>query len=36
MVGQIEHLWLTPFLGVAETNSFIERQLRAKPARSRK
>jgi AcrR family transcriptional regulator len=36
MVGQIEHLWLTPFLGVAETNSFIDRQLRSKPARSRK
>jgi AcrR family transcriptional regulator len=36
MLGQIEHLWLTPFLGVSETNSFIDRQLRRKRVRARK
>jgi AcrR family transcriptional regulator len=35
MLGQIEHLWLTPFLGVAEADAFIERQQRASKARKR-
>jgi AcrR family transcriptional regulator len=35
MLGQIEHLWLTPFLGAREADAFIERQQRAAKARRR-
>jgi AcrR family transcriptional regulator len=34
LLGDIAHLWLTPFLGTAQTDAFIEQQLRpAKPGR---
>lgn len=37
MLGQIAHLWLAPFLGVAEADAFIDSQMRpAKAPRSRK
>ena len=37
MLGQIAHLWLSPFLGAAETDAFIDSQTHpAKRSRSRK
>jgi len=37
MLGQIAHLWLSPFLGVAETDAFIYSQTQpARRSRSRK
>ena len=35
MLGQIAHLWLTPFLGVQESDAFIDARLRGGPARRR-
>ncbi len=35
MLPHVAHLWLSPFLGVAESDAFIERQLSASEARER-
>jgi hypothetical protein len=34
MFPYIAHIWLTPFLGVKQSDAFIERKMRAKPARA--
>ena len=36
MLPQISHIWLTPFLGPADSDAFIEKRLKAKPAAKRK
>jgi AcrR family transcriptional regulator len=35
MFPYIAHIWLTPFLGVRQSDAFIDRKMKAKPARAR-